>query len=209
MSRYSYLRDGAEIYRHSFAIIRAEADLKRFTADEEPVATRIIHACGDVKAANDLAFSEGFVAAAKDALSKGAPILCDSRMVADGVTRARLPAANDVICTLADIAVPDIAAKIDNTRSAAAVELWRDKIAGSLVVIGNAPTALFHLLELLDDGWPPPAAVIGMPVGFVGAAESKDALRGDTRMPSLTIRGRRGGSAMAAAAVNALASSKE
>jgi precorrin-8X/cobalt-precorrin-8 methylmutase len=209
VSRYSYIRDGAEIYRRSFAIIRAEADLKRFRADEEPVATRIIHACGQVEAAGDLVFSPGFVAAAKDALKQGAPILCDSRMVADGVTRARLPTANDVICTLGDRTVPELAAQIANTRSAAALELWRDRIEGSLVVIGNAPTALFRLLELLDEGWPRPAAVIGMPVGFVGAAESKEALMAEPRVPSLSLRGRRGGSAMAAAAVNALASSKE
>jgi precorrin-8X/cobalt-precorrin-8 methylmutase len=209
LSRYSYIRDGAEIYRRSFAIIRTEADLKRFSLEEEPIATRIIHASGQVEVTSDLVFSLGFVAAAKSALAKGSPILCDSRMVADGVTRSRLPAANEVVCTLPDPAVAQIAAQIGNTRSAAALDLWRDKIAGSLVVIGNAPTALFRLLELLDEGWPPPAAVIGMPVGFVGAAESKDALMAEQRLPSLTMRGRRGGSAIAAAAVNALASSKE
>ena len=209
MNRYSYIRDGAEIYRRSFAIIRAEADLARFTQEQEPVAVRIIHACGQVEAANDLVFSDTFVSAAKAALDKGAPILCDSKMVADGVTRARLPAKNEVICTLADPATAEIAARIGNTRSAAALDLWRDRIAGSLVVIGNAPTALFRLLELLDEGWPKPAAAIGMPVGFVGAAESKEALIADRRIPYLVAAGRRGGSAMAAAAVNALASAKE
>jgi precorrin-8X/cobalt-precorrin-8 methylmutase len=209
VSRYSYIREGAEIYRRSFAIIRAEADLSHFAAEEEPVAVRIIHACGQVEAAADLAFSPGFVVAAKGALRAGAPILCDSRMVADGVTRARLPADNPVICTLADPSVPDIAMRIGNTRSAAALDFWRDWIAGSLVVIGNAPTALFRLLELFDEDWPQPAAVIGMPVGFVGAAESKDALIAYRRAPYLVARGRRGGSAMAAAAVNALASAKE
>jgi precorrin-8X/cobalt-precorrin-8 methylmutase len=209
LSRYSYIRDGAEIYRRSFAIIRAEAELARFTSEQETVAVRVIHACGQVEAAKDLVFSEAFVGAAKAALVAGAPILCDSRMVADGVTHARLPADNPVICTLADTAVPAIAVRIGNTRSAAALELWRDKIAGSLVVIGNAPTALFRLLELLDEDWPKPAAVIGMPVGFVGAAESKEALAADGRVPYLVATGRRGGSAMAAAAVNALASAKE
>ncbi len=154
-------------------------------------------------------FPEDFVAAAKNALTAGAPILCDAHMVADGVTRARLPSDNPVICTLADPTVAAIGAQIGNTRSAAALELWRDKIAGGLVVIGNAPTALFRLLELLDEGWPKPAAVIGMPVGFVGAAESKDALVADGRIPYLVATGRRGGSAMAAATVNALASAKE
>jgi precorrin-8X/cobalt-precorrin-8 methylmutase len=209
VNRYSYIRDGAEIYRRSFAIIRAEADLARFTAEQEPIAVRVIHACGQVEAAKDLVFSETFVGAAKNALAAGAPILCDARMVADGVTRARLPADNSVVCTLADATVAAIAARISNTRSAAALELWHDKIAGGVVVIGNAPTALFRLLELLDDGWPKPAAVIGMPVGFVGAAESKAALVADGRVPYLVATGRRGGSAMAAAAVNALASAKE
>jgi precorrin-8X/cobalt-precorrin-8 methylmutase len=209
VNRYSYIRDGAEIYRRSFAIIRAEADLARFTAEQEPIAVRVIHACGQVEAAMDLVFSATFVDAAKNALAAGAPILCDARMVADGVTRARLPADNPVICTLADQSVAAIATRIGNTRSAAALELWRDNIAGSLVVIGNAPTALYRLLELLDEGWPKPAAVIGMPVGFVGAAESKDALVADGRVPYFVVTGRRGGSAMAAAAVNALASAKE
>ena len=205
MSRYSYIRDGAEIYRRSFAIIRAEADLSRFTPEEEPVALRIIHACGDVKAAADLAFAPGAVAAARQALAGGAPILCDSQMVAAGITRARLPANNDVICTLNDPRVPALAAHLATTRSAAAVELWRPRLEGSLVAIGNAPTALFHLLELLDGGAPMPAAIIGMPVGFVGAAESKEALIADGRVPFLAVRGRRGGSAIAVATVNAVA----
>jgi precorrin-8X/cobalt-precorrin-8 methylmutase len=209
VSRYSYIHDGAEIYRRSFATIRAEADLARFAAEEEPIAVRVIHACGQVEAAADLVFSEDLVAEAKRALAAGAPILCDSRMVADGVTRVRLPADNPVICTLNDPAVAELAARIGATRSAAALDLWRDKLAGALVVIGNAPTALFRLLELLDEGWPPPAAIIGMPVGFVGASESKEALIAYRLVPHLVVRGRRGGSAMAAAAVNALASAKE
>ena len=206
MTNYDYIRDGAEIYRRSFAIIRAEADLARFDADEEPVAVRIIHACGQVEAAADLAFSPKAARAARAALESGAPILCDSQMVASGITRARLPSNNKVICTLSDPRVPALAAELGNTRSAAAVELWRETIEGSLVVIGNAPTVLFHLLDRMEAGWPLPAAVIGMPVGFVGAAESKDALMAYGRLPFLVIRGRRGGSAMAAATVNALAS---
>ncbi len=206
---HAYLRDGAEIYRRSFAIIRAEADLARFSPEEEKIAVRIIHACGLVEAAADIVFSPGAVAAAKAALQSGAAILCDSSMVANGITRARLPAKNAVICTLHDPSVPELAEKIGNTRTAAAMELWRDKIEGAVIVIGNAPTAAFRLLELLDEGAPKPAAVIGMPVGFVGAAESKDALMADGRIPFLIIRGRRGGSAMAAATVNALASEKE
>lgn len=206
MTSYDYVRDGAEIYRRSFAIIRAEAELARFDADEEPVAVRIIHACGQVEAVNDLAFGPGAARTAKAALEAGAPILCDSQMVASGITRARLPASNKVICTLSDPRVPGLAAELGNTRSAAAVELWREMIEGSLVVIGNAPTVLFHLLDRMDAGWPAPAAVIGMPVGFVGAAESKEALMAYGRLPFLVIRGRRGGSAVAAATVNALAS---
>ena len=209
MSRYDYIRDGAEIYRRSFAIIRAEADLTRFSAEEEPVALRVIHACGDVKAAADLVFATGAVAAAREALERGAPILCDSQMVAAGVTRARLPADNKVICMLNDSRVPALAAHLATTRSAAAVELWRPQLQGSIVAIGNAPTALFHLLEIVGGGAPKPAVVLGFPVGFVGAAESKDALIAHQRIPYLVARGRRGGSAMAAAAVNALASAKE
>ena len=207
--RSAYIRDGAEIYRRSFAIIRAEADLARFTAAEEPVAVRIIHACGMPEIARDIALSSGFADGARRALKAGASIFCDSKMVANGITRARLPAANDVVCTLDDPSVPAIAQRIANTRSAAALELWRERLGGSLVVIGNAPTALFRLLEMIDDGAPSPAAVIGLPVGFVGALESKEALAAQHRVPFLIVRGRKGGSAMAAAAVNALASEQE
>jgi precorrin-8X/cobalt-precorrin-8 methylmutase len=206
---YAYIRDGAEIYKRSFAIIRAEADLARFAPDEEKVAVRIIHACGLVEAAADIIFAPGAVSAAIAALKAGAPLLCDSSMVANGITRTRLPANNAVICTLHDPSVQRLAETIGNTRTAAAMELWRDKIAGAVVVIGNAPTALFRLLELLDEGVAKPAAIIGMPVGFVGAAESKEALMNDGRVPFLVVRGRRGGSAMAAATVNALASERE
>jgi precorrin-8X/cobalt-precorrin-8 methylmutase len=205
----AYIRDGAEIYRRSFAIIRAEADLGRFSAGEEPVAVRIIHACGMPEIAQDIVMSPGFADGARQALKAGAPIFCDSRMVANGITRARLPANNDVLCTLDDPSVPAIAGKIGNTRSAAATELWRERLGGSLVAIGNAPTALFRLLEMIDDGAPAPAAVIGLPVGFVGAMESKEALANQQGVPFLIIRGRKGGSAMAAAAVNALASERE
>jgi precorrin-8X/cobalt-precorrin-8 methylmutase len=207
--RLAYIRDGAAIYARSFAIIRAEADLARFSPQEERVAVRIIHASGMVEIAHDLVFSPGVVAAARDALHRGAPILCDSKMVANGITRARLPANNDVICALDDPRVPDLARNIGNTRTAAAMELWRDRLAGAIVAIGNAPTALFRLLEMLDGGAPAPAAIIGVPVGFVGAAESKEALILDSRAPFITIRGRKGGSAMAVAAVNALASERE
>ncbi len=200
-----YLRDGPAIYERSFAIIRAESDLGRFTPGEETVAVRVIHACGMVEIARDLDFGPGFVDAAEAALAAGAPVLCDSKMVANGITRTFLPAGNDIVCTLDDPRVPGLATAIGNTRTAAAMELWRERIAGALVVVGNAPTALFRLLELLDEGMAPPAAVIGMPVGFVGAAESKDALAADRRVPYLIVRGRKGGSAMAAAAVNALA----
>ncbi len=205
----AYIRDGAEIYRRSFAIIRAEADLARFSPAEERVAVRIIHACGMVEVAREIVMSPGFADNARWALIGGAPILCDSRMVANGITRARLPAGNDVVCTLDDPSVPELARRIGNTRSAAAMELWRDRMAGSVVAIGNAPTALFRLLEMLDEGAPPPAAVIGLPVGFVGARESKEALAADGRVPFLIVKGRKGGSAMAAAAVNALASEAE
>jgi precorrin-8X/cobalt-precorrin-8 methylmutase len=208
-TRFAYIRDGVEIYRRSFAIIRAEADLDRFSADEEKVAVRLIHACGLVESAADFAFSPGAVAAARAALVAGAPILCDSKMVANGVTHARLPRANEVVCTLDDPAVPGLAASLRTTRTAAAMDLWRGRLAGALVSIGNAPTALFRLIEMLDEGAPAPAAVIGMPVGFVGAAESKEALIADGRVPYLVVRGRRGGSAMAAAAINALASERE
>jgi precorrin-8X/cobalt-precorrin-8 methylmutase len=207
--RQVYIRDGAAICARSFAIIRAEADLARFSPEEERVAVRMIHASGMVEIARDLVFSPGVVTAARDALEGGAPILCDSKMVANGVTRARLSADNDVICTLDDSRVADLARGIANTRTAAAMELWRDRLGGALVAIGNAPTALFRLLEMLDTGAPMPAAVIGMPVGFVGAAESKEALLADGRVPFITVRGRKGGSAMTAAAINALASERE
>jgi precorrin-8X/cobalt-precorrin-8 methylmutase len=205
----AYIRDGAEIYRRSFGIIRAEADLARFSAVEERVAVRIIHACGMTDIARDIAMSPSFAERARQALRGGAPILCDSKMVANGITRGRLPAGNDVVCTLDDPAVPEIARRIGNTRTAAAMELWRDRVAGAVVAIGNAPTALFRLLEMLDEGAAPPAAVIGLPVGFVGALESKEAIAADGRVPFLIVRGRKGGSAMAVAAVNALASDLE
>jgi precorrin-8X/cobalt-precorrin-8 methylmutase len=207
--RFEYIKDGAAIYDRSFAMIRAESDLARFAPDEEKVAVRIIHACGMVEAAADILFAPGAVAAARQALREGAPILCDSKMVANGVTRARLPRDNEVVCTLDHPSVPALAAEIGNTRTAAAMELWRDRLGGALVAIGNAPTALFRLLEMLDEGAPPPAAIIGMPVGFVGAAESKEALVADGRVPYLVVRGRKGGSAMAAAAINAVASERE
>jgi precorrin-8X/cobalt-precorrin-8 methylmutase len=208
-ARYDYVRDGAEIYRRSFAMIRAESDLVRFTPEEESVAVRIIHACGMVEVAADIAFSPGAVASGRKALEGGAPILCDAKMVANGITRARLPARNDVVCTLDDPSVPALAERIGNTRTAAAMELWRDRLGGAVVAIGNAPTALFRLLEMLDAGAPRPALVIGMPVGFVGAAESKDALAADGRVPWMIVRGRKGGSAMTVAAVNAVASARE
>ena len=206
---YDYARDGAEIYRRSFAIIRSEADLSRFTKDEARVAVRVIHACGMVEVARDLVFSPGFVPAARDALLKGKRIFCDSKMVANGITRARLPADNDIVCTLDSPDIANRAARLDTTRSAAALDLWLDNLGGSLVTIGNAPTALFRLLELINQGAPKPAAVIGMPVGFVGAAESKEALARQSAIPSLIVKGRKGGSAMAVAAVNALASEAE
>ncbi|MCB1340961.1 MAG: precorrin-8X methylmutase [Pseudooceanicola sp.] len=206
---YEYQTDGAAIYRQSFATIRAEADLARFGEDEQ-VAVRMIHAAGMVELAPFIHFSPGFTAAARGALEQGAPILCDARMVSEGVTRARLPADNAVICTLHDPSVPDLAREMGNTRSAAALELWRPHLAGAVVAIGNAPTALFHLLNMLEDqSCPRPAAIIGCPVGFVGAAESKDALMADLPAPSLIVKGRLGGSAITVAAVNALASRKE
>lgn len=204
-----YVRDGAAIYRQSFATIRAEADLARFSAVEERIAVRIIHACGMVEAAQDLVFSPDFAEAAHGAMRAGGPILCDAEMVAHGVTRARLPAANAVICNLRDPRTPGLAARLGTTRSAAALELWRPRLEGAVVAIGNAPTALFHLLEMLASGAPKPAVIIGMPVGFVGAAESKAALAELSPVPWLIIQGRKGGSAMTAAAVNALASDVE
>ncbi|MES2820367.1 MAG: precorrin-8X methylmutase [Pseudomonadota bacterium] len=205
-----YIRDGQEIYRQSFATIRAEADLRGIPADLEKLAVRVIHACGMVDVVQDLRFSPGAGSAGRAALAEGAAILCDARMVAEGVTRARLPASNPVLCTLHDSQVPAMARERGNTRSASALELWRPHLAGSVVVIGNAPTALFYLLEMLDAGAPKPALIIGMPVGFIGAAESKELLAADSRgVPYVIVRGRRGGSAMAAAAVNALATEVE
>jgi precorrin-8X/cobalt-precorrin-8 methylmutase len=206
---FDYVRQGAEIYKRSFDIIRAEADLSRFDGTEERVVVRMIHACGMTDLPQDVELSRDFAKAGEDALRRGAAILCDSKMVTHGITRARLPAENDVICTLDDPRVPSLAHELNNTRTAAAMELWRDKLEGSLVVIGNAPTALFRLLEMIDAGSPKPAAVIGIPVGFVGAAESKEALARKDKVPFLVVHGRRGGSAMAAAAVNALANPVE
>ena len=205
-----YETDGAAIYAESFAMIRAEADLSRFTPEEEVVVVRMIHAAGMVGLERDVRFSPGMAIAARAALEAGAPILCDARMVSEGITRARLPAGNEVICTLHDSRVPDLAKAMANTRSAAALELWRPHLSGAVVAIGNAPTALFHLLNMLEDpACPRPAAIIGCPVGFVGAAESKDALMADLPAPSLIVKGRLGGSAITVAAVNALASRKE
>jgi precorrin-8X/cobalt-precorrin-8 methylmutase len=206
--RHDYVRDGAEIYRRSFATIRAEACLDRLPTDLSQVVVRMIHACGMVDLSEDVAASAGLVAAARQALRVGAPVLCDAHMVASGVTKARLPAANEVICTLSEPAVADLAAALGTTRSAAALDLWGERLDGAVVAIGNAPTALFHLLELIDAGAPRPAAIIGVPVGFIGAAESKLALVG-SGLPYLVVHGRRGGSAMAVAAVNAIASELE
>jgi precorrin-8X/cobalt-precorrin-8 methylmutase len=200
-----YLRDGAAIYERSFAIIRAEADLSRFSREEAEIAVRMIHACGQVEAAAAIEFAPGLVEAARAALRRGGPILCDAAMVAHGIT-ARLPAKNEVVCTLNDPSVNELAAKRGTTRSAAALELWGDRLEGALVAIGNAPTALFHLLEMLEAGAARPAAILGVPVGFVGAAEAKAALAANSfGVPYLIVRGRMGGSAMTAAAVNALA----
>jgi precorrin-8X/cobalt-precorrin-8 methylmutase len=202
----AYLRDAGAIYARSFAIIRAEADLSRFSPEEAEVAVRMIHACGLVEAAPAIVFGDNLVAAARGALAGGAPILCDAEMVAHGITRARLPARNEVICTLRDPRTGELADRLRTTRSAAALELWAERLPGAVVAIGNAPTALFRLLEMLVAGAPNPAAIIGVPVGFVGAAESKAALADQSHgVPFLIVRGRIGGSAMAAAAVNALA----
>ena len=207
---YTYETDGAAIYLQSFAMIRAEADLARFTPEEEVVAVRMIHAAGMVGLAEFIHFSPDFAVTARAALEAGAPILCDARMVSEGVTRARLPAGNEVICTLHDPSVPALAKDMGNTRSAAALELWRPHLAGAVVAIGNAPTALFHLLNMLEDpDCPRPAAIIGCPVGFVGAVESKDALWAAQPVPSVIVQGRLGGSAITVAAINALASRKE
>ncbi len=206
----AYVRDGAEIYRRSFATIRAEADLEGLDPVLERVVVRMIHACGMVDLAADVAASPGFGRAAQSALRAGAPILCDTAMVASGVTRSRLPAANEVVCTLSDPQVPGLAERMATTRTAAALELWRERLAGSLVVVGNAPTALFRLLEMLEEGAGRPAAVIGVPVGFIGAAESKLALaQHPAALEHVVVHGRRGGSAIAVAAVNALASEAE
>ncbi|MFJ6480277.1 MULTISPECIES: precorrin-8X methylmutase [unclassified Streptomyces] len=215
MSEYTvfeYEKDGAAIYRQSFATIRAEADLSGLPDTVAQVAVRMIHACGMTDLPQDLGYTPEVVLRARAALEVGAPILCDVQMVASGVTRKRLPADNDVICTLSDPAVPELAAKMGTTRSAAALEVWRDRglLEGSVIAVGNAPTALFRLLEMIEEGAPRPAAVIGVPVGFIGAAESKDALAAHpSGLDHLIVRGRRGGSAMAAAAVNAIASVAE
>jgi precorrin-8X/cobalt-precorrin-8 methylmutase len=207
---HTYETDGAAIYRQSFATIRAEADLERFTQDEEPVVVRMIHAAGMVGLESHIRFTVGMARVARAALRKGAPVLCDVRMVSEGITRARLPAGNAVICTLGDPAVPALALSMRNTRSAAALELWRPHLDGAVVAIGNAPTALFHLLNMLEDrNSPRPAAIIGCPVGFVGAAEAKAALMADPPVPALAVEGRLGGSAITVAAVNALASWSE
>ncbi|MFY0310092.1 precorrin-8X methylmutase [Leisingera sp. D0M16] len=207
---HTYETDGAAIYAESFATIRREADLARFNKDEESVVVRMIHAAGMVGLEEHVRFSEGMAETARAALAKGAPILCDAYMVSEGITRPRLPADNEVICTLRDPKVPELAKEMSNTRSAAALELWRPKLEGAVVAIGNAPTALFHLLNMLKDpDCPRPAAIIGCPVGFVGAMESKDALMEDLPEPSMIVKGRLGGSAITVAAVNALASWKE
>ena len=205
-----YIKDGQEIYRRSFAIIRAEANLTRIPADLEKVAVRVAHACGMPEIVDDLLFSEGSGTAGRQALESGAPILCDCKMVSEGITRSRLSAGNQIICTLGSAEVPAIAQQIGNTRSAAALDLWLPVLEGSVVVIGNAPTALFRLLEMLDAGAPKPALILGFPVGYVGAAESKDELAANSRgVPFIAVRGRKGGSAMAVAALNALATVRE
>ena len=207
---HTYETDGAAIYAESFATIRSEADLARFDADEEPVVVRMIHAAGLVGLEADVRFSPGMATVARKALAEGAPILCDARMVSEGITRKRLPADNEVICTLHDERVRPLAAEMGNTRSAAALELWRPHLEGALVAIGNAPTALFHLLNMLEDpDCPRPAAIIGCPVGFVGAMESKAALWADQPVPCCIVEGRLGGSAITVAAINAIASRKE
>lgn len=211
--RYDYVTEGQEIYRRSFGMIREECDLSSLPQDLHGVATRVIHAAGDTDVTAHIAAHDGVVRAAREALVAGAPILTDSNMLASGVTRRRLPANNEVICTLRDERVPELAAQWGTTRAAAAVSLWADRVGGSVIAIGNAPTALFHLLEMLHDGAPRPAAIVGMPVGFVGSAESKVALAGHDLpggpVPWLVVHGRRGGSAMAAAAINALAHADE
>ena len=208
MPGFDYVRDGAEIYRRSFATIRAEAELDRFPVDVAQVVVRMIHACGMTDLPRDVAYSAGVIAHARAALRGGAPVLCDANMVAAGITRSRLPAGNEVVCTLGDPATAALAERLGTTRSAAAVDLWAERLDGAVVAIGNAPTALFRLLEITGPGGPRPAAVIGIPVGFVGAAESKQALA-ESGLEHLVVHGRRGGSAMTAAAVNAIASEAE
>jgi precorrin-8X/cobalt-precorrin-8 methylmutase len=208
LPEFDYVRDGAEIYRRSFATIRAEADLSRFPADVARVVVRMIHACGMTDLPADVGYSPGVVRAARDALLAGAPVLCDAQMVASGITRRRLPAGNEVVCTLSDPEVPALAQRLGTTRSAAALELWVPRLTGAVVAIGNAPTALFRLLELVEAGAGRPAAVLGIPVGFIGAAESKAALV-HSGIEHLVVHGRRGGSAMTVAAVNAIASEDE
>lgn len=208
MPKFDYVRDGAEIYRRSFAAIRAEADLARFPADVARVVVRMIHSCGMTDLPGDVGYSDGVVRAARAALLRGAPVLCDAQMVASGITRGRLPAGNEIVCTLNDPAVPALAQRLGTTRSAAALDLWGPRLAGAVVAIGNAPTALFRLLELVQGGAGRPAAVFGIPVGFVGAAESKAALA-ESGLEYLAVHGRRGGSAMTVAAVNAAASEAE
>lgn len=201
-----YIKNGREIYDRSFATIRREADLGGLPDGVEAVAVRMIHTCGMVDIPADLAFSADVVTKGRAALRAGAPILCDAKMIASGITRARLPADNTIMCTLTAPEVPDLAASMGTTRSAAALELWRPYLDGAVIAIGNAPTALFRLLEILDEGTPKPAVIIGVPVGFVGAAESKRELARNPRgVPYLTLHGRRGGSAMAVAAINAIA----
>lgn len=213
--RFDYIDDGPAIYVDSFATIRAESDLSRIPADAEKIAVRMVHATGQTDLTKDLVIHSGLAVAARSALAAGAPILTDANMVASGVTRARLPKDNEVLCFLRDPQVPALAASWGTTRSAAAVSLWEDRLDGAVVAIGNAPTALFHLMEMLLDGAPRPAAIIGVPVGFIGAAESKEALislhesQGNLDIPFLAVRGRRGGSAMAASAINAIAQEKE
>jgi precorrin-8X/cobalt-precorrin-8 methylmutase len=206
---YDYERDGAQIYRQSFAIIRREAELSRFSEPEERIAVRLIHTSGSVELSHDIVFSPTFAEAARSALRAGAPVLCDANMIVSGVTRSRLPADNAVLCLLADPRVPALARELGTTRSAAAMSLFRERLGGAVVAIGNAPTALFRLLELLDETEARPAAIIGVPVGFVGAAESKAALEEDGRVPFMVVRGRRGGSALAVAAINALGKDEE
>lgn len=210
MTTLDYIRDGAEIYRRSFATIRREADCSGIPSDIEPLAVRLIHTCGMTDLPADLTFHSDVVRAGRTALENGAPVLCDAKMIASGVTRPRLPAGNEVLCMLGDPRVPAIAREQGTTRSAAAVDLWRDRVEGAVIAIGNAPTALFHFLERLDEGWPKPAAILAFPVGFIGAAESKAELARNNRgVPFVTLRGRRGGSAMTVAAINAIACEHE